>query len=549
MARTWNGRDLLPSKYKEDHSEGPAPAVVYNATRTQFETTLPGRTPVKGTVEAMVGGERHGVSFLMRLRSIEGEQLARGALVEARYLHGTHENALVLSPGFPAAKPTTYESALGRVLSPSFEKKCLDCHGQSQEGVHCESCHGPGKAHLEAVAAGKPHAGFSKADESCAHCHSGFSVLYDPIPDDLLISNQVNALKNSECYVQSAGQFRCTSCHDPHEDSARVAAKSVETCLGCHNSRVERHAGLCPVNRDGDCLGCHMPGVTKGSFTMVDHWIRVQPGPQASHNEATSKVRPRRVYLRIIVTEDAAKAALAHQRLEKGEPFFDVARDVSLDPSAAGGGYLGEVWLDKMEAALADAAARLAPGSFSPVIDAGSRHIILERMPRDFRWQADRLQQQASELRAKGRLTEAADKYTEALRVYPQFLRALIFLGATYGQQGNSARALGILEFAARLYPDDPAAQYNLGIAYNALGRTSDEIRAYRRALEIEPDLIPAYQNLGAALYSAGQTESAIDVYRRGLDVNPLWAVLCRNLAAITNSDAPLAIARKIEAH
>src|SRR5437588_6162716 len=98
MARTWNGRDLLPSKYKEDHSEGPAPAVVYNATRTQFETTLPGRAPVKGTVEAIIGGERHGVSFLMRLRSIEGEQLARGALVEARYLHGTHENALVLSP-------------------------------------------------------------------------------------------------------------------------------------------------------------------------------------------------------------------------------------------------------------------------------------------------------------------------------------------------------------------------------------------------------------------------------------------------------------------
>jgi predicted CXXCH cytochrome family protein len=547
MARTWQG--VLPPNYKEDRTEGPAPAITYHATRTQFETILAGRAPVKGTVEAILGGERHGVSFLMRLRSLEGAQLARAPLVEARYLHSTHENALVLSPGFPEEKPTTYESALGRVLSPSFEKKCLDCHGRTDSGVRCESCHGPGKAHLEAVAAGKPHTGFGKAAESCAQCHSGFSVLYDPLPDDLLISNQVNALKNSECFVQSEGRIRCTSCHDPHEDSPRVAAKSIETCVGCHSARVERHAALCPVNREGGCVGCHMPGVTKGSFTMVDHWIRVHPGPKRDHIQATSKVRPRRVYLRIIVTDDSAKAAQAHQRLEKGEPFFEVARDVSLDPSAAGGGYLGEMWLDQMEIKLADAVASLAPGDFSPVIDAGSRHIIFQRMPRDFREQADRLQQQASALRVKGRLAEAVDKYTEALRVYPQFLRALIFLGATYGQQGNGERALGILEFGARLYPDDPAAQYNLGIAYGALGRTADEIRAYRRAIEIEPDLLPAYQNLGAALYSTGQTVSAIDAYRRGLDVNPLSAVLYRNLGVVTDSDAPAAIARKIEGH
>src|SRR5207248_145896 len=116
---------------------------------------------------------------------------------------------------------------------------------------------------------------------------------------------------------------------------------------------------------------------------------------------------------------------------------------------------------------------------------------IFQRMPRNFLESAAGFEQQGSELRAKGRLAEAADKYTAALQIYPQFLRALIFLGATFGQLGNAQRAAGILEFAARLYPDDPAAQYNLGIAYGALGRTADEIRAYRRAIEIEPDLLP----------------------------------------------------------
>src|SRR6266852_5545207 len=94
MAQTWQGvatRILAPA-YRADHAEGPAPAVSYRAARSsatslQFETTLPGRPAVKSPVEAVIGGERHGVSFLMRVHAIEGGELARAPLVEARYLH------------------------------------------------------------------------------------------------------------------------------------------------------------------------------------------------------------------------------------------------------------------------------------------------------------------------------------------------------------------------------------------------------------------------------------------------------------------------------
>lgn len=562
MARTWQGTAtrILPATYSEQRAEGP---VAYRAARTksgiEFEVKLPGREPLKAPVEDIVGAERHGISFLVRLQSIEGVQLERAPLVETRYLHSTHENALVLSPGFPEQQPVSYESALGRALSPSFEKKCLGCHGQ-QAGIQCESCHGPGRTHLESVAAGKPKAGIVRPDmETCAQCHSGFVPLSDPIPDDLLISNQVNALKNSECYIQTAGGLGCTSCHDPHQDSPQVPARSVEACLGCHSERVERHAALCPVNRDGACVGCHMPEVKKGSFHMVDHWIAVHPEqhtkvPAAREAAWNTRVRPRHVYLRIIVTDDAAKAEQAHARLQKGDAFFDVARELSLDPSATGGGYLGEMWLDRMDAKLADAAARLAPGGHSPVVDTGGRYVILARQPRDFRWQADQLQQQATTLRLQGRLDQAAEKYQEALRIYPQFLRALIFLGATFGQQGNGERAAGVLEFATRLYPSDPAAQYNLGIAYAALGRGADEMRAYRRALELEPDLIPAYQNLGASLYAAGQADNAIEVYKEGLKMDPLSAVLYYNVGVIERdrghaeeANRAIAVARKLD--
>src|SRR5258708_3457118 len=228
MAQPWRGvaNRILARAYRGSHAEGPAPSIAYRAVRNgksdlQFETALPGRPAIMSPVEAVIGGERHGVSFLMRIQAIEGAALARAPLVEARYLHSTHENGLALAAGFPEEKPSSYETALGRALSPSLEKKCLDCHGRPDStnttgGIHCESCHGPGRAHLDAVAAGKPRSGIvnparltgEQALESCGQCHSGFSALSDPLPADLLVSNQVNALKNSPGYIQTRPAIR-----------------------------------------------------------------------------------------------------------------------------------------------------------------------------------------------------------------------------------------------------------------------------------------------------------------------------------------------------
>src|SRR6185312_5640156 len=94
-----------------------------------------------------------------RVPDIGGLKLNRAPLVEGRYLHYAPANRLELSPGFAKEKPATYETAFGRVLSPQFERKCVTCHGQPRTrgthvdvGVTCESCHGPGQAHLSALA-------------------------------------------------------------------------------------------------------------------------------------------------------------------------------------------------------------------------------------------------------------------------------------------------------------------------------------------------------------------------------------------------------------
>jgi len=373
-----------------------------------------------------------------------------------------------------------------------------------------------------------------------------------------MISNQVNALKNSECYIQSRNGFSCTNCHDPHADSPDVVSRSTATCLSCHSDSVKTRAALCPVNRTGGCTGCHMPELPKGSFQITDHWIRVHPERPAAvvrRNPAfATRVRPVREFLKIIVMTDPSLAASVHAGLEHGDSFFDAAAKHSIDPTAPGGGYLGEMWLTQMDPKLADAAAKLAYDEISPVIETGGKQIILARLPRDFKWQAEQIQLQASDLKAKGQLAAAVERYQDALRIYPYFLRALIFLGTALGEQGNPERAAAVLQFAAKLYPEDPAAQYNLGIAYGALRRDADEIAAYERALELEPDLGPAYQNLGSALFSAGRLDGAAEVYRRGLNRNPLSAVLYYNLSIvrrqqqkIAEADAALAAARAID--
>jgi predicted CXXCH cytochrome family protein len=551
MARTWLGTtpSALAPSFQETQIEGPQPTIEYRLERTSkgftWKVHPAGAPEALFPVETILGGSRHGLSFLVRATGIDGLTLPRAPLIETRYLHHEPDARLTLSPGFPAEKPQSWETRIGRVLSPQFERKCLACHGlpaNGVAGVHCETCHGPGRPHLEAVAKGNPRSGIvnparltaDQAMERCAVCHSGFSELSDALPDDLLISNQANALKNSECFIQSGGKLGCTSCHDPHRDGG-VQERSVALCQSCHKSSGERHAAVCPINAQNGCIGCHMPGIAKGPFTMSDHWIRVHTeqgiAAPAEVVRIASSIPPRREFLRILVLEDPAKAAESRAHLGKGESFFDIASRDSADPSAPGGGFLGETWIAQMDPRLAAAAVRLAHGENSAVIESGGKYIILGRLPRDFRERAGRLAEEGSTFRSQGHFEQASAKYQEALQVYPYLLRALIFLGATLAEQGNPGRGAGVLEFAARLYPRDPAAQYNLALAYGAQGRAADEVRAYQRALELEPDLVVAYQNLGAALLANRKIDEAIGTFRRGLDINPLSGVLYYNLS------------------
>ncbi|MGA8029196.1 MAG: peptidylprolyl isomerase [Bryobacteraceae bacterium] len=558
MATTWHGAvtSSLPLNYEGHAREGSdAAPLAFEVKRLRagfvYSVALPDGAKVTLPVEIIMGGKRHGLSFLARIEQFDGISLDRPALIEARYVYSSTRNTLVLSPGFSSENPDSYPAAFGEVLSSSLEVKCLACHGKpngvgagKEGGVHCESCHGPGSQHLLGISKGNPQQGIinpkrlsaKESLEICAQCHIGFTHISDPLPGDLLVSNQANALRNAECFIQSGEAFACTACHDAHKDSSGAAEATVKTCLGCHSTAAAKpRAAICPINPQDKCIGCHMPSIESGSFHMVDHWIRVHPeqGVQAPNHDETlrSQVQPIREFLRMIVTKDGTTAETASRRLSKGEAFFTVARDLSVDATASVGGYAGQMLLSDMDPKLSAAASKLQYGETSGVIDLGNRRIILYRMPRDFKWEAEQLQEQASALKTRGDLKGALAKNWQALEIYPSFLRGLIFRGVTLGESGDVQHAAEILELATQLYPDDAAAEFNLGLTLGGSGRRAQEIEAYRRAIELQPDIGSVYENLGAALYSAGDRQGAIQVFRQGLQANPLSALLYYDLS------------------
>ncbi len=539
----------------------------------EYSAQLPDGKNLTLPVEVVMGGSRHGFSFLSRLDKLGTTfTLDRPALIEARYAYSPSLHSLVVSPGFALEKPRTFEDAIGNVLSPTFEQKCLQCHGKPgtlgaghEGGVRCESCHGPGFQHLAAVGKGTPQQGvISPAHlspdqqlELCGACHTGFTYQSDPLPQDLLVSNQVNALRRAECFIQSGKQLTCTKCHDPHQDSPRVEETTITTCVSCHSTARSDHASICPVNRTANCIGCHMPSIQKGSFHMTDHWIRVHPeqgirANQTPGSDMRSRVVPKAEFLRLIVTADQTTAERAQQDLQEGAAFGKVARELSADPTAPGGGYLGEMELSTMDERLASTAASLQYGATSGIINLGDRYVILHRLSRDFKWEADQAFEQATALQDKGDLKGAIGKDQQALDIYPYFLRAMILMATSLGQAGDANRAAEILRFAAQSFPKDAAVQFNLGLTL--VGQPAEQIAAFERAIELDPDMVPCYENLGATLYASGRKQEAIETFKKGLLVDPLSAKLNFDLGlALSNEgdkaegDRRIALARQAD--
>jgi predicted CXXCH cytochrome family protein len=339
-------------------------------------------TTVLARFDGQSGFQRRGADFVASVPSPDGS--LRDHIV--RYTFGLYplQQYLVEFPGgrlqvLPLAWDTRPASEGGqrwfdingpsnpesRVPSPdqhwtaprqAWNYMCADCHStgvrkgyvasadsfhttQSEIGVGCEACHGPGSQHVkwaeypaalrqlvwkddglpnqlterrgvtwaEDAATHQPRRNVPRATdreiETCAQCHGRRNHIADdytagaPLRDyyDLLLmlddryfpdGQQRDEVYTYGSFLQSrmyhAG-VTCSDCHDPHGGKVKQPGNAV--CTQCHTPTrydTTAHTFHAKSSRGSTCVGCHMPDT---AYMQVDarrdHSIRV-PRPDLS---------------------------------------------------------------------------------------------------------------------------------------------------------------------------------------------------------------------------------------------------------------------------
>jgi DmsE family decaheme c-type cytochrome len=249
---------------------------------------------------------------LMRIRWRRPLGLLGAAALLAIGVFGSRS---VLAAG--AAQQTVAQPA-GESASAGYvgESTCTRCHTDiakgfagnphsrlalehAGRGVTCESCHGPGKAHVEGGGDVTKIFRFEKAsaeqiDAKCLTCHAAahpdflrsshgeagltclscHSVHHAATPNFLLTAAQPTLCYRCHASVKvrfsmpfhhrvPEGLMKCTDCHDPHgtfhPDQLQATADQNLICTKCHTETAGPFVYEHPVVRTEGCLACHSP--------------------------------------------------------------------------------------------------------------------------------------------------------------------------------------------------------------------------------------------------------------------------------------------------
>ncbi len=129
-----------------------------------------------------------------------------------------------------------------------------------------------------------------------------------------------------------------------------------------------------------------------------------------------------------------------------------------------------------------------------------------------------------------GNLQQAEQIFRDILKVQPDNVSALHFIGVIYYHLKNYDSAIKCIEKALQLGPDYVDAYNNLGIILQETGRLDEAITCYREGIRLNPNFDRAYYNLGTALKEKWQIDDAVSNYRKAIKLNPHLVEAYNNL-------------------
>ena len=156
----------------------------------------------------------------------------------------------------------------------------------------------------------------------------------------------------------------------------------------------------------------------------------------------------------------------------------------------------------------------------------------------------------ATALQEAGRLDEAAEEFSTALRFNPRSAKAHVNLAAVLIGKGKLEEARTHFEEALRIEPNN--AEFHSGYAYllERLGHPQEAEAECQAAVRVEPKSALAWHSYGAFLEKQGKLEDAIAQYRHAVQVDPRLGDAHIDLASalFVKGDLPEAKAHFLEA-
>ena len=147
--------------------------------------------------------------------------------------------------------------------------------------------------------------------------------------------------------------------------------------------------------------------------------------------------------------------------------------------------------------------------------------------------------QEASDLFARKRFAEAAEKYKEMADKYPESLYAWSNLGVTRFQMQDLPGAEEALKQAIKLNPNDYFSHSSLGIVYYQMNRYDDAVQVLTKATTLEPNDARSRNFLGIACSQKGWQEAAEQEFRKAVELDPSYGDAHFNLAVIYATQNP----------